>query len=177
MNPKAMGLGAAVLLQILVLCSITFTAYLPLKTGQPITLATVPVDPRSLFRGNYARLRYEISNLPIQDINRLVRPRQNEIIYVILSRDSNGIHRYKGVSLTKPDQGVFIRGRIRETSRSQASGWTTYPVTYGIEAWFAPKEKALALEKQLRHSGVAKIRVSKNGKAALEAIVDASEQP
>ena len=38
---------------------------------------------------------------------------------------------------------------------------------YGIEALFAPKEKALALERQLRDSGVAVVRVAPNGKAAL----------
>ncbi len=37
----------------------------------------------------------------------------------------------------------------------------------GIEALFAPKEKALALERQLRHSAVAVVRVAPNGKAAL----------
>ena len=41
-------------------------------------------------------------------------------------------------------------------------------IRYGIEAYFLPREKALALEKALRNSGsVATVMVAPNGKAAL----------
>ena len=40
-------------------------------------------------------------------------------------------------------------------------------VTYGIEALFAPKEKALQLERELRDSAVAVLKVAPNGRAAL----------
>ena len=36
-----------------------------LKTGREITLPIVPVDPRDLFRGQYVRLGYDISRIPV----------------------------------------------------------------------------------------------------------------
>ena len=36
---------------------------MPLWTGKEIRVKVVPVDPRSLFRGNYARLNYDFSRL------------------------------------------------------------------------------------------------------------------
>ena len=85
----------------------------------------------------------------------------------MLSPAPGGIHVYKGVSFTRPASGPFIRGRvIRHGRHSQKS----YRVRYGIEAYFAPKEKALALERKLRSSAVAKIFVSDSGKAALDSI-------
>ena len=41
----------------------------------------------------------------------------------------------------------------------------------GIEAFFAPKERALRLEKALRDGGVAVLKVSARGRAAIEDIV------
>ncbi|MBT3870270.1 MAG: GDYXXLXY domain-containing protein [Gammaproteobacteria bacterium] len=46
-----------------VLVGMYVTAALPLWTGAEIRLATAPVDPRSLFRGNYALLSYDISEI------------------------------------------------------------------------------------------------------------------
>ena len=39
-------------------------AALPLWTGKEITLKTVAIDPRSILRGEYAQLRYEIGAIP-----------------------------------------------------------------------------------------------------------------
>lgn len=56
---------AVVLFQI---CSIVaFAGYQEflLRTGTQVTIQTVPVDPRDLFRGDYVDLRYDISTLRI----------------------------------------------------------------------------------------------------------------
>ncbi len=42
---------------------------------------------------------------------------------------------------------------------------------YGIEAFFAPKEKALKLEEDLRDGGVTVLMVSAGGKARIKAVV------
>ena len=52
---------AAILFQFFVLTGMVAVAAMPLLSGTEIKIKTIPVDPRSLFRGNYARLRYEIS--------------------------------------------------------------------------------------------------------------------
>lgn len=163
------GLSAIVVFQLLVLAIEYANAVYPLWTGQEINLKTVPIDPRSMFRGNYARLRYEISNIPRADINTKRTPRNGEIVYVKLEATEDGLFSYNGASLKKPQDGMYIRGRIQTYSSPNRS--EEYLVKYGIEALFAPKAKALRLEKSLRDQGIAKIMLARNGKAALKEVI------
>ena len=168
------GLVAAVLLQLGILAVEYVNSVYPLWTGQEVRLKTVPVDPRSLFRGNYARLNYDISNITLQEKEDTPAPRRGEIVYVKLKQDEDGVHVFDGASLSKPDMGLYIRGRIRIPRWNRAA--SPYRVHYGIEAFFAPKEKALALEKDLRRGSVAIVMVANNGKAALKDVIPKAKQ-
>jgi len=171
MNKKILiiGLSAIVIFQIFVLAAEYANAVYPLWSGQEVRLKTIPIDPRSMFRGNYARLRYEISDIPGADINKERKPRNGEIVYVKLKATTAGIYSYQGASLKKPQDGMYIRGRIQTYSGLRRSG--KYQVKYGIEALFAPKEKALRLEKDLRKQSVAKVMLARNGKATLKDVI------
>jgi uncharacterized membrane-anchored protein len=171
-NQISVALMLALLLQAGVLLGEYLGALYPLWQGEEIRLQTRPVDPRSLFRGNYARLRYEISELPVAAFTEeRPRLRPGEPVYVTLTRDKQGIGRFSAVSLQKPDSGLFLRGRVDDGRRT---GGAEVAVRYGIEAWFAPKEKALQLERELRSGAVAVIRVSSSGRAALQQLEMAS---
>ncbi|AMX02708.1 GDYXXLXY domain-containing protein [Microbulbifer thermotolerans] len=161
-----LGLAAAIGFQFLTLIGMYLSAQMPLWTGEAIRLEAMPVDPRSLFRGNYARLEYEISHLDIALFPAGKRLREGEVIYVALTADRRGIYRFAGVSLKKPQQGRFLRGRIAGSGFRGAI--SSYRVRYGIEAYFAPKEKALGLETDLRKGGIAEVMVSKSGRARLK---------
>lgn len=163
------GLILIICFQFLVLVFEYVGATYPLWTGQEIKLKTVPIDPRSLFRGNYARLNYGISQINSGDVNTLKLPRNGEVVYIKLKKGEDGTSYYDGVSLEQPADGLFIRGRVKNPYLSTST--TTYPVNYGIEAFFAPKEKALALEKDLRSGAVATVMVASNGKATLKDIL------
>ena len=160
----ALGLGLGIALQVLVVVGMVVQAALPLWTGTEVRLKTVPVDPRSMFRGNFARLRYDISRLPGDLAVDLGQPRIGEVVYVSLRPTANGLYDLAGVSLEKPNEGVFLRGRL-------GSNRAPYRVTYGIEAFFAPKDKALQLEQDLRGEGVAVLMVAESGRAALKDVV------
>ena len=162
------GLLAAVLLQVAVLASVYFNSVYPLWTGREIRLKTIPVDPRSLFRGNYAQLNYDISSVSVPQALDIDHPRRGEVIYVKLDQDENGLYVFGGASFTEPETGIYIRGRIQVPVWNDSQA---YPVRYGIEAYFAPKEKALELEKQLRDGGTAIVYLADNGKAALKHVV------
>jgi uncharacterized membrane-anchored protein len=163
-NKKIMcGLLATIVLQLTVLIMEYGNAVYPLLTGQEIKIKVIPVDPRSLFRGNYARLNYDISRVTLPSESRI--PRVNELVYIGLKENGAGIYEEVSVSLLKPDTGIFIKGRVKYSRTKDIQ------VRYGIEAFFAPKEKALDLEKKLRTGGVAIIKVAKNGKPALLDIV------
>ncbi len=164
MNQKQVvtGLVLTMLLQLALLGGMLASAAMPLWTGTEIRVKTIPVDPRSLFRGNYARLEYEFSTLP-KDALDTSELRENEPIYVSLQPDLNEFYTFAGASTSKPEHGIYLRGRIK--------GARSTRVRYGIEAWFAPKARALQLEKDLRDGGVAVLMVTATGKAALAEVL------
>ena len=155
----AAGLVAAIAFQLLVLAGMVVNAALPLWTGTEVRVKTVPVDPRSLFRGNYARLAYEFGTLPEGALARTEDLRIGEVVYVSLEPGAGDVHEFAGASLDPPPEGIFLRGRL-------ATNHPPYRVRYGLEAFFAPKEKALALEKDLRNGGIAILMVAGNGQSA-----------
>ena len=55
-----------------------------LNTGTPIVLETQPVDPRSLFQGDYARLNYKINTILLDEIGGGREFKKHDRIYVFL---------------------------------------------------------------------------------------------
>jgi uncharacterized membrane-anchored protein len=170
-NWKLWALAGAIALQLLVLAGELINANYPLWTGQEIRLQVEPVDPRSLFRGNYARLDYDIANVRQCDKSLERDLRKGDVVYVHLKPDDAGIMRARGFSVKPPDGGTFIRGRVKWVQH----GCPELDVRYGIEAYFLPREKALALEAELRREkAVARVMLAPNGKATL---VGVEEKP
>lgn len=179
------ALAAVLLFQGLVLVGMYALSALPVITGTEILLKTVPVDPRSLFRGNYARLNYDISRIAAAEFapheesaarsGDYAAPqlRTGEVVYVRLHRGENRLYEFAGAQLTRPEGGIFIRGRVRDFWHAEQP---EYHVEYGIEAFFAPQKKALELERQLADSAVAVLKVSKNGSARVVEVIPAELQ-
>src|SRR3989304_1156277 len=57
-----------------------------LSTGPPIVLGPQPIDPRSLFQGDYVRLNYKISTLGLADLPADRPFKKHGRIYVLLRR-------------------------------------------------------------------------------------------
>ena len=150
-----LALLAALTLQVVILAGVFVNGFYPLWLGKEIRVETRPVDPRDLFRGNYARLGYDFSTLPTAGF------RPGDVIYLPLEQDGE---LWRGLTPARqpPAQGLSLRGRV-----SGLPWGGTRRVTYGIEALFAPKEKALQLERELRDGAVAVLKVAPNGRAAL----------
>jgi uncharacterized membrane-anchored protein len=158
------SLLAAIVVQVAVLIGMLAHAATPLWVGEEIRVKTLPVDPRSLFRGNYARLGYEFSRIEGTALIGAHRPRVGEIVYVTLTRNADGLHEYAGISDQPPTTGLFLRGR----NTSSSSPWR---IRFGIEAFFAPTDRALALEKDLRDGGIAVLMVTDEGRVALKDVI------
>jgi len=163
----------AVIVQVLILGGEYLNSVYPIWIGEKVALAIRPVDPRSMFRGNYARLNYDIERLDqgLFPVDTFTKIKNGSVIYVTLEKWKD-IWIPKTAQLDKPKQGIFIRGRVyRRFSRNQTS------VKYGVEAYFAPPEKAKAIERDLRAAqrdrdadnpiAVAEVMIAPNGKAAL----------
>ena len=152
-----MGLMVALGLQVAVMAGVFLGGVYPLWFGEEVRLETQPVDPRDLFRGNYARLGYAFNNVEIPGL------RPGDVVYLPLEKQPDeALWRGGEPQVSEPEIGLYLRGRV--SGQPWSAGNT---VKYGIEALFAPKEKALALERQLRDNAVAVVRVAPNGKAAL----------
>lgn len=161
-----LGLLFALCFQVSILIGMYVLAQIPLWTGNEIKLQTLPIDPRSMFRGNYTRLRYDISDIKRSYFPNIDQLRVGEIVYVNLKPNDKGYYHLDAVSLTLPKDTVFIQGRVVRKNYND-----TIKIKYGIEAFFMPKEKALALEKELSSGGIAVLKVDKKGKARLENVI------
>ena len=165
----------AIALQAVILVGMLIRSAMPLWFGTEVRVSTLPVDPRSLFRGNYARLNYDFSRINIKsfdDAEAQTPRRQGEVVYVSLIKGKEGIYQAGKPSFTKPKEGLFIRGRVQNRS----SWRKQLRINYGIEAYFAPKERALALEKQLRKSALAVLMIDAGGNARLKDIIAKDSQ-
>ncbi len=164
-------LMAAIALQLGVLAMEYLGSVWPLWTGEEVRLEIVPLAPRSLFRGNYARLAYTVASVD----SRLFegpgkRLRKGEVVYVFLEEGEGQVWHATRVQLEPPLSGLFLRGRLTQTWPGNQQALR---IRYGIEAWFAPKEKALEIEQATRRRqgeerrAYAVVAVAGSGRAAL----------
>lgn len=155
------GLIIAIIFQ----CSVLVVEYLgsvwPIWTGTPIILKTQPIDPRSLFRGNFVRLNYQINRIEVPVASDF---KLGSIVYVSL-KEHQGYWSSSKVASIKPQSGLFIRGRVRRYFDQHLS------IEYGIEAPFMPKAKALSTEETLSDGAFIRVFIAGSGKARPDAFV------
>ena len=163
-----------------------------MMTGDVIILRTEPVDPRSLFRGDFVRLRYEITRLADDNVRfDLDDLRPGRTIYVRLREEQGAwgavsVHgKHPGPA---PDFKV-IRGRIAASrtedsfpGRRENGQWIpptpretpvrVLLVYYGIEAYFIPEGTGRALERPPEgQTMTVRVAVDGAGKAAISGIL------
>ena len=129
-----------------------------LSSGREITLPIVPVDPRDLFRGEYVRLGYAVSTVPMRQLEG-PRPRENAAFYVVLEKKPDGAWQTVKMSRampqeTSPDR-IVLKARAtywpaRDDGRRARCG-----VRYGIESYFVPEGQGRKLEDLAREKKLA----------------------
>jgi uncharacterized membrane-anchored protein len=133
------GFYAIVVLQLLFLLGEAATNEMALRGGRVVTLRAHPVDPRSLFMGNYLALSYDdISTINLATIRRAEPAgafRYGRTVYVgIEPRKPWAIARVLTTS-RPPRQATmpYLRGRVTGIYES------TIDVQYGLERYFIPE--------------------------------------
>ncbi len=129
-----------VLLQFILLVSITGYRQYWVYAGEKVLLKTAPVDPRSLFRGDYVRLRYNISSLDTGELPGDDDFSRNDTIYVVLGKNYDGTYEAASLSITPPEDWLFIKGRVTSAYGGRLN------VKYGIESFFVEEGKGLDIE-------------------------------
>jgi uncharacterized membrane-anchored protein len=151
-----------------------------LRDGQEVLLKVEPVDPRDLLRGDYVRLGYDISNIPVSMIGNVpsdARWTETGPIFVRVKKESDGIWKMVSASLYEPpstppgDGEIDIRGMV-DDGRSLGQ-IDTLNVEYGIERFYLPEGEGLAIERNMRvRSFNIVAAVAEDGSAQIKALMD-----
>lgn len=158
-----------------------------LRDGKEVLLKVEPVDPRDLLRGDYVRLGYDISRIPVELIENLPGETASAEgpIFVRLKKGADGYWSAAGASLgtdsavAGPDE-VGIRGTA--TGAWSLSPGSTVSVDYGIERYYVPEGEGLAIEEEMRkrsnsgepelHGFAVKVAVASDGSGQIKALMD-----
>jgi uncharacterized membrane-anchored protein len=188
---------AIVGLQILFLIGQAASDEWAIRRGQVVTLKVVPVDPRSLFMGNYMDLRYDISTIDLSTVAHDAPPgafQEGDIVYVGLTPQKPWARAY-AVRKTPPpreETTPYLRGRIWQIW-TPSTGVTPLPgrppvgprsrkgpmidIGYGLERYFIPEARQEDVGRlQWGRRGrapqiTAEISVTKNGQGFIRRVL------
>jgi uncharacterized membrane-anchored protein len=117
-------------------------------SGDTVYLRTAPVDPRDLFRGDYVRLEYEISVIPVDRMRGGLAAHAGQeggSVYTVLKEDPEGVATLDYATNRKPADRRFIKGRIQEDWRLGPES-AAVRVKYGIETYFVQQGRGRVIE-------------------------------
>ena len=124
---------AVVAVQVVGLVAFAGVREVALTEGREITLQTAPVDPRSLFQGDYAILDYEIAEVPA----RLAEQPAGATVYVVLAECGEVWCATRHTSSEPDSTDVYIRGVISVDGR----------LDFGIGTYFVPEGTGHIIER------------------------------
>lgn len=149
------------LLPMAVLLYTPISNFAVLHFGEKILLATRPVDPRDILRGDYVMLSYEIENISEEMVSEELAELAKSSpsgrlfdVYVSLRLDGDGIASAAGVSLRPPADGIYLKAIF------PAWAWSTPDVNYNLGVYYIPEGTGRELEKAIEAGSVlADVRV------------------
>ena len=155
-----------------------------LNTGTQVVLQTEPVDPRSLFMGDYARLAYPIGRLRLDGETALGGDKdfaRHDTVWVALEADPAGA---KAVSVHHRRSAIApgllaLKGEVQYVSDNEWDRTTnrsvkqrTLQVRYGIEQYFVPEGAGRQIERPRGGEKVAILAaIDARGKAGILAVL------
>ena len=155
---------ALVVLQVLIVGNMARGRQVILDSVERVTLATRPVDPRDLFRGDYVVLDYEISTINTSDTpwNAAIAD-VGQTVWVTLDTRER-IARPVAVSDWGPaPDAPSIRGTVTRTSGD------TVTIEYGIEEYFVPEGTGREVERAQEVDVV--VAIDDNGTAVIDFLI------
>ena len=144
-------LVSAILFQFAALLWMALSREYVVQTGEVVKIQTAPIDPRDLFRGDFVRLDYDLSNLPAGMLAAHLRDqalKKGQVLYVSLQTDQQGLAKPVSVSEAMPESGQFIKGRLIRNWKKNKHNSSALAVKYGIEQYFVEQGKGLDIEER-----------------------------
>ncbi len=163
----------------LFLCSMIAMKQRILITGTPVLLETEPIDPRSLFRGDYVRLNYVVSRLRPSILDGDHNFKRHENIYVELQQHGKywhpiAIHHHhpKNENIVLAGKVQYINEHTWNAELQESEEIKTLHIKYGIENYFVPEGEGLDLERRDNDQTVdIRVAVDQAGKAGIKEVL------
>jgi len=172
-----------VLVQMAILAVMVLNSYAVIFWGEKLLLKVEPVDPRSLFQGDYVRLGYSFSNLDLSKIEHDLDPQKitfQEKLYLVLEKKEQTWEVVRATTDKSKVKGLtYIQSRILYASAGELTDQqekeikesgsepplNTLHLKLPIDQFFVPEGKGLEIEERIRDGEVyAQVAVYK-GKA------------
>ena len=160
-----------VLLQFTVVFIMILNKERVLMTGKRVVFRVIPVDPRSLFRGDYVILNYSFSGLTRSLVSnaKTLQFKHRETVFVKLKKTAG---KWEAMSISKSpfldltSQQIMLKGNINSIGTAMVG------VVYGIESFFVPEGRGRKLESDLLQNRVTvAVSVDKVGAAVIRYIL------
>ena len=143
-----------------------------LENGREVIVDVVPIDPRSLFRGDYVRFNYDFSRVGHELLQQ--QPQRGRPVYVLIRQDQAGKWQAVAASASPPAR----TGAADVLLKGKADRWWSpnrqHPlsVRYGIESYFVPEGEGRSLEKMVGEKRISVVlAVGTDGTAAIKGIL------
>ena len=131
----------------------------------PVILASAPVDPRSLFQGDYVVLSYEIRNIADDLYDSWGKPTVGDDVYVELQ---------PGTPVWTPVRASTHAFEAQRGNQLIRGTYSSRGTTYGIEQFFVPENQGHAIENIRRQKSdriTVRVLLSSNGKAMVDGLL------
>lgn len=167
----------AVILQAVVLLSMIAKQEMLLKNGTKVMLKCVPVDPRSLFSGDYVRLNYEISEIRKGETEAEQKKfdgfSEDDTIYVALVKNKSdrfySIADYaKTADELKQNYKIVLKGTVD-------GAYYALRIRYGLETYFVPQNEGKDIETSMAEVS-AEVSIAEDGRSALSRLFIAGKE-
>jgi uncharacterized membrane-anchored protein len=141
-----------------------------LRNGREIVLPIRPVDPRDLFRGDFARLAYDISRLDAGASGLGGGDWRDQTVYVTLERDAGEVEAWKPVAVARTLPTGLSPNQIAIRGRTNRYAWNL--INYGLESYYLPEGTGRRIEEMARKSQLSAIvAIDGGGRAAIKGLV------
>lgn len=178
---RALWFALVVALQVVVLLGMVGRHSYTLATGTEVTLKSEPFDPWDPFKGEYVRLRYNISTFELPTPARGEEPpyQRGDQVWVLLTKEEDYWRATAvGRLRSKPMEGqVAVRARVDwvdwwapEEPVPPGSFRSQLHLIYGMEEFYVPEGEGPPLEAE-RDGIRVKAKVDRFGRIALSQVL------
>lgn len=172
-----------VAIQTLTVLAIVADKQWTLSTGTPVLLQTQPIDPRSLFMGDYVSLSYSISALPLDGEAAVAgdqRFAQEDTVWVAIKPNVDGaqavsVHHQR--SAISPGL-LALKGKVQRLDENMQSvagrivKRRTLHVRYGIEQYYVQEGTGHQIERPRGNEKVSvRVAIDARGQAGILALL------